>query len=156
MKIRMGGQALLYSLAFLSAGAAAAREWTVVTDVGNSAVSAIASLDRSHTWAAPGGNAQGTILFADGESWAVQTSTYAVQTGEHRGAYALDSSHVWVVGNTVSPADGQIFLYNGSSWSLQTRISGGTIYIYDAFALAPGTVWAGGNLGRIYGDNGTG
>jgi beta-propeller repeat-containing protein len=145
---------VLFFTSLINANAA---EWTISTDLGFStdvAVRAITAIDENNVWAAVGAvsndEGDGEIYRYDGSDWALQTSTYSVQTGEHKGAYAFNSSNVWVVGNSIDPLQGRIYYYDGSNWTLQTDMASNSSRLYGVYAASGSDVWVAGNSGRIH------
>ncbi len=145
---------LLAGFVFAAAAVSPAANWTLSTDVGDPTISGVAVADGSNVWAvAAGTNGGGAIYYFDGVSWGLQTSLFSTQSGELRGAFAYDASHVWAVGNTVGPQYGVVYAYDGSQWSYQTRTYGdgsASGMLHDVFAADPAHVWATGNGGNIY------
>jgi len=133
---------------------ARAAEWTISTDLGfglNVTVRALTAADEDNVWAGlDDEESDGEIYHYDGSDWTLQTSTYSVQTGEHRGAFAFDSSNVWMVGNSISPQQGRIYYYNGSAWTLQTDMASNSSALYSVYAASSNDVWVSGNSGRIH------
>jgi len=77
--------------------------------------------------------------------WATETPGIA----EPHGVYALDATHVWVVG-----INGEIWFYNGFSWTEQT--SGISSYLLSVTAFNTTHQWAVSNYGNIlFGDGST-
>ncbi len=127
------------------------QDWTFSSSIGgNGGITGIAAADSTDVWTVRGSQGNGEILHYNGTDWQIQTATFATQSGEHRGAYAFDSNHVWVVGNSQFPNIGRIYYYDGTVWTLQTRTIGGSNFIYDAYAEDINNVRATGNQGDIF------
>jgi hypothetical protein len=140
---------LFCGLFFAAATDSSAANWTVSTDVGNPTLGGVAVADGSNVWAvAAGASGEGKVYHFDG-AWEFQTALFSSQSGELRGAFADDASHVWAVGNTSAPSNGMVFFYDGSQWSLQTRTDG-ALAIFDAYAADHAAVWVGGSGGNIF------
>ena len=113
--------------------------WTLSSDVGSARIMGIGAADSTHVRAV--GNS-GEIFLYDGSSWSFETDL----GGEHRGTFALDSTHFWAVGN-LSPNGARTCFYNGSSWSENTF---NTLFAYDVYAADATHVWTVCDSGNIY------
>ncbi len=155
---RLTTAATLFCLICLSLSSAFGAGWTVSTDLGVGSgveVTGISAVDDDNVWAVVNYDSlnlagSGEIFYYDGSTWFLETSTYTVQTGEHRGVYAYDNSNVWVTGNSISPQQGRIYYYNGSLWALQTDMVSNSSILYGVWADSASSVWVTGNSGRIH------
>jgi hypothetical protein len=140
----------LLACGFVRTGSA--REWVQSTDLGSFDIGGVAVADSNNIWAVAGrtGN-EGLICHYTGAEWEFQTSLYSfsAQTGQIHGCFAYDSSHVWAVGNAVTPFYGRVYFYDGAQWYLQTKV-GESGFLYDVYAADPSHVWSSGNGGNIY------
>ena len=129
---------IIFILLFAISGAEGAN-WTLSTDVGSARITGIGAGDSTHVRAAGNG---GEIYLYDGSSWSFETDLGQ----EFRGAFALDSTHFWAVGNNAG-SKAWVCFYNGSSWSETTF---NTFYAYDVYAADATHVWTVCDSGNIY------
>jgi hypothetical protein len=161
---RLLAAAVLFSLIVLPPATVSGAGWTVSTDlsVGTGVeVTGISAADNNNVWAvvnydSPNLAGSGEIFYYNGSDWFLETSTYAVQTGEHRSVFAYDDSNVWAAGNSIDPQQGRIYYYNGSLWTLQTDMVSNSSILYGVWADSASSIWVTGNSGRVHhsGDSG--
>jgi len=91
------------------------------------------------------------VLIYEGGTWSVQTevANWGSQTIQLLDVCAVTDGDVWAAG-----APGHIIHYNGSDWTVSTRVEGQNFNTLAARAVAD--VWAGTESGRIYRFNGSG
>ncbi|USN53710.1 MAG: hypothetical protein H6760_00885 [Candidatus Nomurabacteria bacterium] len=120
----------------------------------------IDSFDAAHTWAV---SSDGKIYFNSDyltNSWVQQASFPGI---DFTGVSAADASHVWA--SAINGTKGQIYFYDGSTWSLQfttvldiplhdvSAFYNPTLSIYNAFAV--GDIDSSTGNGGVYQYNGT-